>query len=294
MGFKARRDHSLQNVPLIGYQDSADAQDIVLWAAHKVTEIGDTDENGILKVKNRPIIDMTHDLVIDNEGIPRERLIDGKDVIAQTSGGNKLYVGKVQGNIGEIELFTDEERTTSAANLINVKVEFYTLQHLQVDEEGRLLVAGTGGSGEVTIPEVIKIQGYNGVGYEPFRIADTVKYMNITTGTETTVWTPAAGKSKVLQGIYLQSKVRKTGWMLPDADATVKVGGTTILTVKLAGMLHFSETGTDTKPSVYVHDGEFQGETINLGQGIKFGKDQSITVTTDGTPLTAFFWGLEI
>lgn len=139
-GFKIRRDSSANNIPVVGYQDTVDAQDILLWAALQVTDTGNTDGNGIFTA-TRPIIDMTHDWETDGGGIPRERRIDGKDITAQKADATPLYPGKADGAAKTIPLYTDAGLTTSAANLTNVSVTYWTPVALKADAQGRLVLS---------------------------------------------------------------------------------------------------------------------------------------------------------
>mgnify|MGYP000906034109 FL=1 len=133
--FKTRRDYSINNVPVVGYQDSADIQDVLLWGVKPVTDTGlSTDANGILTVAHKPIIDVTHDAKDDN-GTLRERLIDANDI---TIAG--YYIGEVDGAAGTIHLYTDAEKTTSAANATGISVTYNTLVPITIDSNGKLVV----------------------------------------------------------------------------------------------------------------------------------------------------------
>lgn len=133
--FKTRRDYSINNVPVVGYQDSADIQDVLLWGVKQVTDTGlATDENGILTVAHKPIIDVTHDAKDDN-GTFRERLLDEKDITI-----NGYFIGEVDGAAGTIHLYTDAEKTTSAANATGITVTYYTLVPITIDDNGNLVV----------------------------------------------------------------------------------------------------------------------------------------------------------
>lgn len=161
-GFEVRRDSSSNNVPVVGYQDTADAQDVVLWAAVSVTESGNTDANGVFTATHLPIIDTTHDWVTDAGGVNRERLIDGKDITAQDSGANPLYAGTADGKAGTIPLYTDQALTTSAVNLAGVQVTYTTLAPVSVGPDGKLQVtvaAGTASIGTVGLDAGTNIVG---------------------------------------------------------------------------------------------------------------------------------------
>lgn len=133
--FKTRRDYSINNVPVVGYQDSADIQDVLLWGVKQVTDTGlATDANGILTVAHKPIIDVTHDAKDDN-GTLRERLIDANDI---TIAG--YYIGEVDGAAGTIHLYTDAGKTTSAANATGISVTYNTLVPITIDSNGKLVV----------------------------------------------------------------------------------------------------------------------------------------------------------
>lgn len=169
--FKTRRDSSQNNVPVVGYQNSADAQDTILWAAVKVTDTGSTDSNGNFQAQNTPIIDTTHDWTVDSSGVGRGRIIDGNDITAQDSGSNTLYVGKADGKSGNIPLYTDSGLTTSAASLTGVQVTYTTLVPVQTTADGKLKVeiasgslpAGSNNIGSVNIANSIPA-GNNNIG----------------------------------------------------------------------------------------------------------------------------------
>lgn len=165
-GFKTRRDSSTNNVPVVGYQDSADAQDIILWGAVQVTETGNTDANGIFTTSKKPIIDITHDWVVDGGGIPRERLIDETDITAKDSSNNPLYPGQADGKAGTIPLYTDAGHTTSAANLTGVQVTFYTLAPIAIDADGRLRVL-IEGEADASDNPVMKVYVKDITGFHP-------------------------------------------------------------------------------------------------------------------------------
>lgn len=142
MGFTLRRDSSANNIPVLGYQDAADAQDIILWATIQVTEIGNTDGSGDFKATNVPLVDASHRWAVDGNNIGRQRLIDGKSITAQTSGGTTLYAGQANGQTGVIPLYTDSGLSTSAANLTGVQITYWTLSPVACDSQGRLAISG--------------------------------------------------------------------------------------------------------------------------------------------------------
>ncbi|WP_026963070.1 hypothetical protein [Alicyclobacillus herbarius] len=144
MGFNVRRDSSPNNIPVIGYQDAADAQDVILWAAIQVTETGNTDGNGNFTATNLPVIDATHDWVTDSGSVGWQHLVNGKDITATDSSGNTLYAGQANGHTGVIPLYKDSELQTSAASLTGVQVTYWTLKPLAVDEQGRLAMGFSG------------------------------------------------------------------------------------------------------------------------------------------------------
>lgn len=150
-GFMVRRDSSANNVPVVGYQDTADAQDVILWAAVQVTETGNTDAQGIFHASHLPIIDTTHDWSTDGNGTPRQRVINGKDVTAQGQSGT-LYVGTVDGIAGTIPLYTDSGLTTSAVNQTGVTVTYTTLAPVSADSQGRLQVSLSGATLQISGP----------------------------------------------------------------------------------------------------------------------------------------------
>ncbi|GMA49314.1 hypothetical protein GCM10025857_06710 [Alicyclobacillus contaminans] len=261
-GFTTRRDSSANNVPVVGYQDTADAQDVILWAAVQVTETGNTDASGNFQATNLPIIDATHDWYVDSGGVGRQRLINGKDITAKDSGGNTLYAGQANGQTGVIPLYKDSGLTTSVASLTGVQVTYWTLQPVAVDAQGHLVVSVNGtvnvslsGSlpaGTNTIGQVIPFNpldnggeqasirirdsaagnalaamGYNAdskalpsVGY-PLAVSAlpwlyngdgtasrvrNARYFHSATATasgNTTVWTPASGKTVAIRGFFL-------------------------------------------------------------------------------------------
>ncbi|AEE98022.1 hypothetical protein [Mahella australiensis] len=165
-GFKTRRDSSTNNVPVVGYQDSADAQDIILWGVVRVTETGNTDANGIFTTNRKPIIDITHDWVVDGGGIHRERLIDGADITAKDSSNNPLYPGQADGKAGTIPLYMDAGHTTSAANLTGIQVTFYTLAPIAIDTDGKMKVS-LEGEAEVTDAPLLKVYVKDFTGRHP-------------------------------------------------------------------------------------------------------------------------------
>lgn len=132
--FKVRRDYSINNIPVVGYQDSADAQDVILWAVKQVTETGlTTNSSGILTVGQKPIINVTHINEIDGNGMPRERELTGENVTVSA-----YHVGNVDGKAGEITLYEDAGNTTIAMNKTGIDVTYYTLVPLAVDQDGKL------------------------------------------------------------------------------------------------------------------------------------------------------------
>lgn len=142
--YKVRRDYSVNNVPVVGYQDSADAQDTILWGLKQVADTGLTsDANGIVRVTKAPIVDMSHDFVVDGSGTGRERKLDAKDI---TIGGGTYYIGDVDGKAGTIKLYTDIGLTTSAANKTGISATYWTLQQLSIDSYGRLKIIVDNGS----------------------------------------------------------------------------------------------------------------------------------------------------
>jgi hypothetical protein len=323
-GFTTRRDSSANNVPVVGYQDSADAQDIILWAAVQVTETGNTDAQGNFRATNLPIIDASHDWVVDGGGVPRQRLIDGKDITAKDSGGTTLYPGTADGRTGVIPLYTDSGHTTSAANKLGVQVTYWTLRPVSADAQGRLVVsmpdslpAGTNRIGAVVVRGVtaggsevplrvddsgqlmialsdLIANAQTSSGMERLRIPDTIKYKKCTAAGDNTVWTPAAGKSIVLMGIWAQSNIRGTSWTLPDTDMDIKMGSTVIGHMKLMGMLHFQDNSVTGQIPAYVHAGQFQIAQMDFGQGTKFPPDTPLIVSPDSAVVQVTAWGLEV
>lgn len=165
-GFTIRRDSSINNVPVVGYQDSADAQDIILWGAVQVSETGNTDANGIFLTQHKPIIDISHDWRVDGNGVPRERILDDKDITAKTSGGAALYIGIVDGTAGSIKLYTDNAKATVAANLTGVQVGFYTLLPVSLTSDGKINVE-LGGAADADSDPSFKVYIKDITGWHP-------------------------------------------------------------------------------------------------------------------------------
>jgi hypothetical protein len=162
-GFTTRRDSSVNNVPVVGYQDSADAQDVILWAPCQVTDTVNTDSTGMATVLNAPIIDVSHDWVTDGQNVPRQRKIDSKDITAKDANNNTLYVGAVNGALGQVMLYTDSGLTTAAVNKTGVQVTYWTMKPVQVNSQGQLVVSLASGSISATLSGALPA-GSNNIG----------------------------------------------------------------------------------------------------------------------------------
>lgn len=151
---KTRRDRSAQNVPVVGWQEGADIQDVLLFGAVQVTDVATTDGFGVFTTTKKPLLDVSHDWTTDQDGTPRERRIDGADITARRTSDNAvLYVGEVDPVAGTVTLYTDEAKTTRAANT-TAQVTYWTPVPVRFDQNGQLqaVVAGPlSGAGNVQV-----------------------------------------------------------------------------------------------------------------------------------------------
>lgn len=309
-GFHVRRDTSVNNIPVVGYQDAVDAQDVILWGAMQVTETGPTDGNGVFRT-TRPIVDVSHDWIIDTGGTARERKIDGSDITAKKSDNTPLYVGQADGLGKTVPLFTDENQTTAAANLTGVQVTYWTLVPLAVDSQGRLILApdpstktvqltgalpaGTNTIGSVQLldalgntlaaknhtsdghsgvnfPLATVAYGYvyNGLSWDRVRTPYAVKPANLTASG--TVWTPPSGKK-----VNLMKAILNVG---KPATAGDLIG------------IQLTDTGSPISPTFWLAAGGLV--TLDFGNGWSTTGDFGVTITgslADGSSVAVWLEG---
>lgn len=153
--FLVRRDSSTNNVPTVGYNDGADAQDVILFGASEVTEALTTDGTGSIQLSHIPV-SVAGTVFTDENNIRRARNMNEDIVIKSEDNTISYYAGSIDPAAKTLKVYTDVNRTTVTTGT-NVNVTYYKRTPLKVNANGELCVEGGGGGGvggEVTIKNV--------------------------------------------------------------------------------------------------------------------------------------------
>lgn len=114
--FLTRRDGSVNNVPTVGYNEGADAQDVILFGVLPVEETL-TATNGRVTLSHGPV-STTGDL-ITVDGVLKGR--NYANSITALSGSTTLYVGNVDGQAKTVGVYTNAALSTPATGSITVR-----------------------------------------------------------------------------------------------------------------------------------------------------------------------------
>lgn len=152
MGFKARRDNSINNVPVLGYNDGVDAQDVILFGACKLTETVTTSATGTIALANS-IVNVSGKVVEDENEVYRDRDYSNEITIKDTTDTITYYFNNVDAAAGTMKVYSDSAKTTALANT-EIHVTYYKKVPVSITDEGKLEVDGVssgGTNGEVTV-----------------------------------------------------------------------------------------------------------------------------------------------
>lgn len=114
--FLTRRDGSVNNVPTVGYNEGADAQDVILFGILPVEETL-TATNGRVTLSHGPV-STTGDL-ITVDGVLKGR--NYANSVTALSGSTTLYVGNVDGQAKTVGVYTNAALSTPATGSITVR-----------------------------------------------------------------------------------------------------------------------------------------------------------------------------
>ncbi|WP_213997269.1 hypothetical protein [Tepidanaerobacter syntrophicus] len=129
MAFTLRRDTN--GVPVAGYQDSADAVDVLCYAPTRVIdEIKTTDANGFFWTNSKPILDYDRD---------SGRAVTSSDIVAKKTDNTTLYIGTVDAKAGKVELFSDASKTIKYTNQ-QAKLTYSALIPLKSTSDGQVVI----------------------------------------------------------------------------------------------------------------------------------------------------------
>ena len=140
--FRARRDSSSNNVPVVGYNDGVDAQDVILFSACKVTETLTSDGTGLVTLSNYPV-SISADVYSDMDGVKRARNLNDDFVITSIDGDTTYYAGAVSPTEKTLKVYVDENRTATTTGA-TVKVSYYKKVPVKVNENGELYMKEAG------------------------------------------------------------------------------------------------------------------------------------------------------
>lgn len=127
MSFTLRRDTG--NVPVAGYQDSADVVEVLLYLPVRIVdEVDLTDANGFFWTNYKPILDFDRD---------SDRAINENDIAAKMADDSPLYIGAVDARAGKIELFSDLSKTEKYTSQ-QAKVTYTTLVPCKSTLDGQI------------------------------------------------------------------------------------------------------------------------------------------------------------
>lgn len=135
--FKVRRDSSVNNVPTVGYNEGADAQDIILFGACEVTETLATDGNGKVTLTHYPV-SVSGATLTDASGVRRGRSFND-DISVVSSNGIQYYAGSVVPTDKTVKIYRDMSRTTVVSSS-NVIVTYYKRVPIRINENGELII----------------------------------------------------------------------------------------------------------------------------------------------------------
>jgi len=138
--FKARRDSSTNNVPVVGYNDGVDAQDVILFGACKVVESLVTDGTGKITLSHQPV-SITGVTFTDTEGIRRGRNLNDDIEITSSGGATKYYAGSVLPIEKILKVYSNINRTTVVSGT-QVVVTYYKRVPIKVNDSGELIIEG--------------------------------------------------------------------------------------------------------------------------------------------------------
>lgn len=152
--FLVRRDSSTNNVPTVGYNDGADAQDVILFGANEVTEPLTTDGTGSVALSNIPV-SIAGTVFTDENNIRRARNMNEDIIIKSEDNTITYYAGSIDPANKTLKVYTDSSRTTVTTGT-NVNITYYKRTPLKVNDKGELCVEGGGGGtgGEVIIKNI--------------------------------------------------------------------------------------------------------------------------------------------
>lgn len=136
--FKVRRDSSTNNVPTVGYNEGADAQDVILFGACKVTETLTVDGTGKITLSDFPV-SLTGEVFSDNSGVRRGRNLNDDITITVSGGSTTYFAGSVSPTDKTLKVYSNRDRT-SVISGGNVSVTYYKRVPVKVNGNGELIV----------------------------------------------------------------------------------------------------------------------------------------------------------
>lgn len=139
MNFKVRRDTSSNNIPVVGYNDGVDAQDVILFGACKVTETLTVDDEGVCTLTYQPV-SLSGITFTDIEGIRRGRNLNDDIIITSTEKDTTYYAGTVSPTDKTLKIYADSARTVLIDGC-SVLVEYYKRAPIKIDENGELVTS---------------------------------------------------------------------------------------------------------------------------------------------------------
>lgn len=147
--FKVRRDSSTNNVPTVGYNEGVDAQDVILFGVHQVTETLTVDGTGKITLSHFPV-SITGATSTDASGVRRGRDFNEEIIIMSSGGGTRYYPGSISPTDKTMKVYTNAKRDAVVSGG-NVSVTYYKKVPLKINTNGELVVEKATGAQDVKI-----------------------------------------------------------------------------------------------------------------------------------------------
>lgn len=130
--FQVRRDSSSNNIPTVGYNEGADAQDVLLFGIVQTTETLTTDGLGLVTLGYHPV-SVSGEVTTDISGYKRGRNLNNDIII---NSGN-YYAGNVIAEDKTLKVYSDSARTSAVVGT-SVIIQYYRRIPLAVDANGKI------------------------------------------------------------------------------------------------------------------------------------------------------------
>lgn len=155
--FYVRRDSSTNNVPTVGYNDGADAQDVILFGASEVKELLTTDGTGSVTLGFIPV-SINGEVFIDNNNIRRARNLNDDIIITSEDGTINYYAGYVNAADRTLKVYINESRASVTMGT-KVYVTYYKRTPLNINVKGELRIETIDIKPKEKVPIMYKKEG---------------------------------------------------------------------------------------------------------------------------------------